>query len=139
MNIPDKFDLLRKQIEELTGQIRALTDVYKSTVLQEKRDLLKEVQGMKSFMKSFIEEALENVLREVVGEAIGEVIKNMKTQPNVYHEEVVAPKVIRERVVKKGLDSPNALIHNILLGGVQPVEVLASLSVIKEKNRQRWR
>jgi len=130
MNIPDKFDLLRKQLEETTKQIRALTNIYQKTILKDWQDILKETRNL----KSFIEEALENVLREVVGEAI----KNMKQQPNVYHEEVVAPKAIRERVVKKGLDSPNALIHNILLGGVQPVEVLASLSVIKEKNRQRW-
>jgi hypothetical protein len=50
----------------------------------------------------------------------------------------VTPKAIRERVIKKGLDSPTALIHNILLGGVQPIEVLGALSVIREKGRQRW-
>jgi len=130
MNIQDKFDLLVKQFEELTRQVRELTDIYQKTILKDWQDILKETRNL----KSFIEEALENVLREVVGEAI----KNMKTQPNVYHE-VEVPVSIKQKIIEKSLDSPNCLIHSVLHREASGTEIIYALASIRERQRLRGR
>jgi hypothetical protein len=118
-----RIDELVGIMKELTVSIRQLHSAYAEIL--ETNKALKDMVASGKYLEDF---------RAVLDE-----LKKVKTvrQPSVYHE-VVTPKAIRERVIKKGLDSPTALIHGILHGGVQPIEVLGALSVIREKGRQRW-
>jgi hypothetical protein len=117
----EKIDFIVKTMEDLAFEVRRLSSTYQETIL-------KEMQQMRSFM----EQSLAATMKEVE-----EAVKRMVVQPKVYHEKVT-PSAVRERVIKKGLDSPVSLIHAILHGSVQPIEVLGALSVIKEKGRLRW-
>jgi len=123
VELSKRIDELSEIMKQLTVSIRQLHTAYAEvvTVTKEMRDMVSSGKYLEDF-------------RVVVNE-----LKKVKAvrQPSIYHE-VVTPKALKEHVIKKGLDSPNALIHNILLGGVQPIEVLAGLSVIREKGRQRW-
>jgi regulator of replication initiation timing len=123
VELSKRIDELSEIMKQLTVSIRQLHTAYAEIV--ETNKALKDMVASGKYLEDF---------RAVVDE-----LKKIKAvrQPNIYHE-VVTPKAIRERVVRKGLDSPNALVHNILLGGLQPIEVLGALSVIKEKNRERW-
>jgi seryl-tRNA synthetase len=129
VELSKKLDILLDTMTQLTEAIKQLSAEYKESIAKTMTDL-NEVVKSKDFMKGYADD-----LRRVLDE-----LKKVKTvrQPNVYHEEIVTPKAIRERIIRKGLDSPTALIHGILYGGVQPIEVLGALSVIKEKNRERW-
>jgi signal-transduction protein with cAMP-binding, CBS, and nucleotidyltransferase domain len=129
VELSKKLDILLNMMTQLTEAVKQLSAEYKESIVKTMTDL-NEVVKSKDFMKSYADD-LKRVLDEL------KKIR-MVRQPNVFHEEIVTPKAIRERVIKKGLDSPTALIHNILLGGVQPIEVLGALSVIREKGRQRW-
>jgi hypothetical protein len=124
VELSKRIDELSEIMKQLTVSIRQLHTAYAEvvTVTKEMRDMVSSGKYLEDF-------------RAVLDE-----LKKVKTvrQPNVYHEEIVTPKAIRGRIIKKGLDSPNALIHGILYGGVQPIEVLGALSVIREKGRQRW-
>jgi DNA repair exonuclease SbcCD ATPase subunit len=122
MNTEEKIDLLRRQIEELTKQFKTLVDVYKSTIMEEQKN-----------MKSYMEQAIEAVRKEVT-----ETIRRMKTQPDVYHE-VEVPASIKQRIVRKSLDSPNCLIHAILHREATPSEIIYALATIREKQRLRGR
>jgi len=123
VELSKRIDELSEIMKQLTVSIRQLHSAYAEIL--ETSKALKDMVASGKYLEDF---------RVVVDE-----LKKVKAvrQPNIYHE-VVTPKALKERVIKKGLDSPNALIHNILLGGVQPIEVLAGLSVIREKGRQRW-
>jgi regulator of replication initiation timing len=119
-----RVDELAEIMKQLTVSIRQLHSAYAEIV--ETNKALKDMVASGKYLEDF---------RAVLDE-----LKKVKTvrQPNVYHEEVVTPKALKERVIKKGLDSPTTLIHSLLHGGVQPIEVLGALSVIREKGRQRW-
>jgi hypothetical protein len=119
-----RIDELVGIMKELTVSIRQLHSAYAEIL--ETNKALKDMVASGKYLEDF---------RAVLDE-----LKKVKTvrQPSVFHQEIVTPKALKERVIKKGLDSPNALIHSILHGGVQPIEVLGALSVIREKGRQRW-
>jgi hypothetical protein len=120
--VEKKLDVLTEQFKVLTEQIRQLTDVYKSTIMEEQKN-----------MKSYMEQAIEAVRKEVT-----ETIRRMKTQPDVYHE-VEVPASIKQRIVRKSLDSPNCLIHAILHREATPSEIIYALATIREKQRLRGR
>jgi hypothetical protein len=129
VELSKKLDMLLDTMTQLTEAIKQLSAEYKESIAKTMTDL-NEVVKSKDFMKGYADD-----LRRVLDE-----LKKVKTvrQPNVFHQEIVTPKAIRQLIIKKGLDSPTSLIHGILYGGVQPIEVLGALSVIKEKNRERW-
>jgi hypothetical protein len=126
VELTKKLDVVYDAVVQLTKAVKQLRDSYME-ILETNKQLVEYVKSGQ-YYQDF----------KVVLDEVKRVISAGKKQPSVYHEEVVTPKALRERVIRKGLDSPTTLIHHILFGGVQPIEVLCALSVIREKSRKRW-
>jgi hypothetical protein len=124
--IERKFDLAATQMFGIAEQLLELIKIYRPLVEQQKAI----VEEFKSFYEKDLIDVLDKVIRR---------ISSIEQQRDVLHKKVMTPEAIRQNVMSKGLDSPTSLVYAILHGGAEPIEVLEALSLIREKNRKRWR
>ena len=125
---------LVKAVSRLEVEVQKLIE----GVAELARKVNEYVEVQKSLHEDFKKGYGEDLRR--VLEEVKVVLERVQMQPKVERrviaDESTDYKTMRERILKKGLDTPSVLVSKILEKSVSPSEVVAALRVISERERR---